>query len=306
MTRRTTSRKRRALARVFVVLSILVALVIVVGWVPGPLGTAVSVVLPLLAALAVLLALATLIVLPRAAIAASLAVVIGLIAIAPALPALPGAARDDALRIVSQNVRAQSGGGEASALALMGDDPDVITLTELDTASRDAAGVALAEAYPHAYAVGTVGVWSRYPLSAGEPLDLGLGWYRALRVTVQAPSGDVRLYLVHAASVRPGAQSVRDDMLAELAGTVRGDDSERIIALGDFNSATTDPALRALGAELALVRPTDGSLGLSWPAAVPLVKIDHVFQRGFDVASATTRRAGTSDHLATDTVLSPK
>ncbi|GAB3596842.1 endonuclease/exonuclease/phosphatase family protein [Microbacterium tumbae] len=304
MTRRT-SRTRRRTAGVLVVLSILLALVIVIGWTPGPLGTGVSVVLPLLGVLAILIALVTLVVLPRAAIATALAVVLFLVAVAPAFPAFPGSSGDSALTIVSQNVRAQSG-GEASANDLMAGGPDVITLTELDAASRDAAGQALSEQYPHSYAVGTVGVWSRYPLTSGEPLGLGLGWNRALRVTVQAPAGDIRLYLVHAASVRPGAQSARDGMLSELADAVRADDAPRLIALGDFNAATTDPALHAIGAELALVRPTDGSLGFSWPARFPLVKIDHVFQRGFDVSSATTRAAGVSDHLATVTVLSPR
>lgn len=289
-----------------VVLSLLLGLIIVIGWVPGVLGTAVSVVLPVLAVLTVVLALVTLLVLPRAAIASSLAVIVALIAAAPALPGLPGSPGESALTIVSQNVRAQSGGGASSADDLRADAPDIVALTELDAASREAAGAALAEQYPYAYAVGTVGVWSAYPLSSGEPLDLGLGWNRALRVTVQAPAGDIRLYLVHAASVRPGAQTARDGMLAELAATVRDDDSPRIIALGDFNSATTDPALRALGAELSLVRPTDGTLGLSWPTAFPLVKIDHVFQRGFRVSSATTQRAGVSDHLATVTVLTPE
>ncbi|MGW8482717.1 endonuclease/exonuclease/phosphatase family protein [Microbacterium sp. NPDC055903] len=306
MTRRPISPARRRAARVLVALSILGALVIALGWVPGPLGTAISVVLPLLAVIVLLLALVTALVLPRATIATLLAVVLALVAMAPALPGFAGPAGAEALTIVSQNVRAQSGGGAASADELRGDDPDVITLTELDAASRDAAGQALAEAYPHSYAVGTVGVWSRYPLSSGEPLGLGLGWNRALRVTVQAPGGDVRLYLVHAASVRPGAQSARDGMLGELARVVAADAAPLIIALGDFNSATTDPALRALGAQLDLVRPTDGSLGFSWPAALPLVKIDHVFQRGFAVTSATTQRAGASDHLATVTVLSPR
>ncbi len=39
-------------------------------------------------------------------------------------------------------------------------------------------------------------------------------------------------------------------MLAELAATIGDDDAPRVIALGDFNAATTDPALLPLSAEL--------------------------------------------------------
>lgn len=302
---RRTSRRRRP-ARVLVVANALIVLIILAGWVPGPVGTAVSVMLPILGGIAVVLTLATFLVTRRAAIPAAVAVLVWLVAMGPALPALPAAASEASMTIASQNVRAQSGSGEQSAQELMEGDPDVITLTELDSDSREAANRVLSASYPHSYAVGTVGVWSRYPLVEGEPLDLGLGWNRALRVTVQGPAGDTNVYLVHAASLRIGAQTARDGMLAALASTVREDPSPRIIALGDFNAATTDPALRDLGAELDIAHQTDGLTGFSWPARFPLVKIDHVFQRGFDVASASTRRAGTSDHLATITTLSAR
>lgn len=296
---------RRRTARILVAVELLIAIVIACGWIPGPIGTGVSVILPALGAVAVTVAIVTLLVLPRAAIAASVSVLVWLVAIAPALPAPGAPAGDDTLAIVSQNVRAQSGGGEASARDLAAAAPDVITLTELDDSSRNAANRVLAEAYPYSYAVGTVGVWSRLPLSGQQPLDLGLGWNRALHVSVQAPGGEVSVYLIHAASVRPGVQSQRDEMIDALAATVREDPATQVVALGDFNSAATDPSLRALGGQLDQVRSTAG-LGFTWPAAFPMVRIDHVFQRGFTVASAVTVRAGASDHLATLTTLTPR
>ncbi len=279
---------------------------ILAGWIPGPIGTAVSVALPLLSVFAVLILLAVFLLVKRAAIPAAVAVLVCVIASAPALPALAAAPAQTSLTIASQNVHARSGSAAGSAADLLAEHPDVITLTELDAASRTAAAEILSAEYPHAYAVGTVGIWSEHPLEAGEPLSLGLGWNRALRVTVDAPSGAVRVYLVHAASVRPGAQDARDRMLEELAAIVREDPASRIVALGDFNAATTDPALRPLSDALELARPTDSVTGFTWPADLPLVKIDHVFQRGFAVSSAGTVRAGTSDHLATMTTLSPR
>ncbi|WP_341976627.1 endonuclease/exonuclease/phosphatase family protein [Microbacterium sp. LTA6] len=302
--RRTGQAARRRTARRLVGVNVVIAVIIACGWIPGPIGTAVSVILPLLGVVSIAVALAVFVIFRRAAIPASAAVILWLVAIAPALPALPGAPTATPLTIASQNVRAQSGGGEGSATDILSHHPDLITLTELDDSSREAANRVFAAKYPYSYGVGTVGIWSMNPLVAEEPLDLGLGWKRALHVTVQTPGGDTSVYLIHAASLRPGAQTARDDMLAALAATVRDDPSPQVIALGDFNAATTDPALRFLGAELDLVRPNIGTTGFSWPAALPLVKIDHVFQRGFDVGSATTMRAGESDHLATLTTLS--
>lgn len=302
-TRRRPARQRTAQA--LVVASLAVALVIAAGWMPGPVGTAVSVILPLLGILAVVLTGLVLAVRRRAALAAAVAPLVWMLAAVPLFPALPAAARGPEFTIASQNVRAQSGGGAASVVALAAEEPGVITLTELDDESRAAAGEALADRYPYSYGVGTVGIWSVHPLSSPQPLDLDLGWSRALRVTVQAPAGDIAVYLVHAASLRPGVQSARDQMLTHLAGLVRDDPASRVVALGDFNAATTDPALAPLAAELDRVRPTDG-LGFTWPAVFPLVRIDHVFQRGFAVGSAETRRAGASDHLATMTRLSPR
>lgn len=304
--RRTGQAVRRRTARLLVAGNVIIAAVIVCGWIPGPIGAAVSVLLLPLGVVSIVFTVAVFALLRRAAIPASATVLLWLFAVAPALPALPGASTATAITIASQNVRAQSGGGEGSATDLMARHPDLITLTELDDSSREAANRVLADAYPYSYTVGTVGVWSIHPLVAEEPLDLGLGWKRALHITVQGPGEVTSVYLIHAASLRPGAQSARDEMLAALAETVRADPSRHVIALGDFNAATTDPALRFLSAELDLVRPTTGITGYTWPAAFPLVKIDHVFQRGFDVGSASTVRAGASDHLATLTTLSTR
>lgn len=306
MTKREPSSTRRKWARVMVGINLVIACILVAGWMPGPVGTAVSIILPLLGIVALVVLLVTVLLVPRAGIAASVAVLLFLLVAAPAMPALPRSAGEDALTIASQNVRAQSGNGEASARALMEQSPDIVTLTELDWESREEADAVLSEQYEYSYAVGTVGIWSVYPLFDSEALDLGLGWNRALRVIVEAPAGDTSVYLIHAASLRPGTQSARDEMLAELAATVREDESPRIIALGDFNAATTDPALRGLASELDRARPTDGLMGFTWPAKFPLARIDHLFQRGFEVASSETLRAGSSDHLAILVVLSSR
>ncbi|GAA1488135.1 endonuclease/exonuclease/phosphatase family protein [Brachybacterium sacelli] len=284
-------------------LAVVMLALIVSNWVPGVVGTIGSVLLPWLVIPLVLTLVIALWTARRSAAALLVPALVWGVAMAPALPHPGPDAGDESMVVIAQNVRAESGTAAESARAAVEAGAAVIALTELDADSRDAARAALDEAYPYQYGVGTEGVWSQYPLGEGEPLSLGLGWKRAARVTVEAPAGDVALYLVHAASVRLGEQEGRDTMLSEVADVVAADSSERILVVGDFNAAPTDPALRPLRAAADWVRPTGISPGFTWPAEAPVARIDHVFVSGLDVTSATSFRAGQSDHLATRTAL---
>jgi len=232
-------------------------------------------------------------------------ILVWVLAIAPSTPGFASGAPDgtSTVEIVSQNVRAHSGGAAESAADLAASGADVIALTELDADSLAAARDTLAADYPHSYAIGTVAVWSRLPIADAQALSLGLDWKRALRVVVSAPGADVAVYVMHAASVRPGVQDDRDAMLSGIADAVAADSAESIVVVGDFNAASADPALAAARSQLDWVRPTDGTLGFTWPATLPLARIDHVFVRGLAVLGSTTMRAGSSDHLATVTTL---
>ena len=289
--------------RIAVVLAAVLVALIVCGWIPGVVGTIGAVLLPWLA-IPLVLALVVAVWTARRSIAVLLVpMLLWVTAMVPALPGFDSTAQGDLMVVVAQNVKAESGTAAESAQAAVDEGASVIALTELDADSRAAAQSALDDDYPYRYEVGTEGIWSRYPLGAGEPLSLGLGWKRAARVTVQAPAGDVSLYLVHAASVRLGEQEGRDEMLSQVADVIAADRSERVLVVGDFNAASTDPALRPLRAAADWVRPTGISPGFTWPASTPVARIDHVFARGLDITSSTSFRAGSSDHLATRTVL---
>lgn len=296
-----TRRPSTVHARRLAIASVVMILVVTLGWVPGVAGTAVAAVLPWLGIVVLALVVTALFLARRAVIIVLVPALLWVLALSPALPGFPGTPADSDLVVVSQNVRAQSGGAAASATALADTGADVIALVELDGESLAAAQDVLAAAYPHTYAVGTVAVWSRYPLTAVEPLSLGLGWKRALRVEVQTPTAPVAVYVLHAASVRPGHQQDRDTMLSGIAAQVASDPAAALIAVGDFNAPSTDPSLSAMRSVADWVRPTDGTLGLTWPAGVPVVRIDQVFVRGLDVITSSTMRAGNSDHPATVT-----
>ncbi|KAA0961338.1 endonuclease/exonuclease/phosphatase family protein [Microbacterium sp. ANT_H45B] len=304
--RRSTVRAGRVIA-----VAGLVMLALAVGiWIPGVIGTVAAALLPWCGLALLALAVCALVRARRVLLVLIAPALVWMLAIAPSAPGLaaPGLAAVGAdptasFEIVSQNVRAHSGGAAASAAEIAASGADVIALTELDEGSLAAARDTLAADYPHTYAIGTVAVWSRFPILEAEALSLGLDWKRALRVVVAAPHADVAVYVMHAASVRPGVQEERDTMLTGIADAVAADQGDAIVVVGDFNAASADPALGAIRSQLDWVRPTDGSLGFTWPSTVPLTRIDHVFVRGLDVLASTTMRAGTSDHLATVTTL---
>ncbi|WP_172582711.1 endonuclease/exonuclease/phosphatase family protein [Subtercola boreus] len=203
-----------------------------------------------------------------------------------------------ALTVASQNIEASSGTGVTSARALAATGADVIALEEMTDADFDSISSTLAAQYPYSFGVGTVGLWSRYPVINAQPLNLGLGWNRALAADLDTPQGLVSIYVIHAASARPGDVSARNSMLTALADTLPNDENERVIAVGDFNAASTDRAMSGIFSQLAEPNQTSGMFGNTWPSTLPVTRLDHLLQRGMTVTANTTLTAGDSDHRA--------
>lgn len=300
--------------RVGVLLALLAAgfaaLVIAPGIVPGDTAFALpfDAVLPWLGAPIALVLIAALV--RRAwlgTLAGVAAAVVWAVAFLPGiLPLTPAAGSGvEPVGVLSQNLRGAAGDPEATARAALDRGPDLIAFQELDAASRAPVAAVLDEEYPHSATVGTLGVWSRVPIERLEPLDLGLGWFRAMRFDLAHPDGPIRVYAAHAASARVFSHAQRDEMLAELAELVRGDPAERVVALGDFNAGSSDRVLAPLLEEMVEPNQTSGGFGFSWPGRFPFVRLDHVLVRGLDATSADTVRLGESDHLAVTAELVP-
>ncbi|MET4158415.1 endonuclease/exonuclease/phosphatase family protein [Agromyces sp. PvR057] len=302
---RPLRRRRVGLARATALLGaavvLLLALHTMVPDVAG-LGLIVDTALPWFGLAVPLLLVGALVARGRAAIAA--AVLAALVWSAMFVPSIlplswtAAPASDARLTVASQNVEAGSGTAAASAAALAATGADVVALQEMDAESRADAGAVLDESYPYRYGVGTVGVWSVFPIENAQMLDLGLGWKRGLAADLETPSGPVSIYVVHAASARPTGHDERDAMLANLADHLERDENDRVVAVGDFNAGSSDRALADVTAQLSEANQSDGGFGFTWPAAAPVVRLDHVFQRGMDVVSNTSVPAGGGDHLA--------
>jgi vancomycin resistance protein VanJ len=204
--------------------------------------------------------------------------------------------------IATQNLRAGNPDAHAAVQKLIGSGADVVVLQELTGPTLERISPLLDGAFGHRQTAGTVGVWSRFPLSQGEPLALGLGWSRAVSVQVETPDGPVQLYAVHLPSVRPSDVSNRNKGLAKLTRIVEADPSPRILVVGDFNTANTDRALAPLLARLDDAR---AGFGFTWPARLPATRPDHILYRGFTMTGASVIASPGTDHLASTARLQP-
>ncbi|MBT2585201.1 endonuclease/exonuclease/phosphatase family protein [Arthrobacter sp. ISL-95] len=204
--------------------------------------------------------------------------------------------------VATQNLRAGNPDPGAAVEKLVESGADVVVLQELTGPTLERIFPLLDGTYGHRLTAGTVGVWSRYPLSQGEPLALGLGWSRAVSVQLESPDGPVQLYAVHLPSVRPGDVSSRNNGLAELTRIVEADTSSRMLVVGDFNTANTDRAFAPL---LAILDDARAGFGFTWPARLPATRPDHILFRGFTMTGASVISSPGTDHLATMARLQP-
>ena len=210
---------------------------------------------------------------------------------------LPGMATGaTSLTVASENIHAQNSAAGSIAADLAAKHPDVIALQELDATSRTAVAGALDMKYPYSRVVGTVGVWSRIPITGEQKLDLGLGWDRALWVELDTPGTPTRVYAVHLASVRPGQYEQRDTMLANLTTTLKRDHSERVVVVGDFNSASTDREFTPLTQVVHEASQSDLGFGFTWPSEFPVARLDHALTRGMTTVTSTVLPDNGSDH----------
>ena len=207
------------------------------------------------------------------------------------------------LTVATQNIGAANTDPVAATRALAASGAGIVAVQEIvgsaGSADTAAATSVLNAQYDNHAVVSTVGLWSYWPMDTPEPLELGLSWARALRVVVHHPEGDIAVYAVHLPSIRPRYTTARDDGVAELAALVAADPAARVLVMGDLNTATTDPVLDTLTAQVTDSRETvKGGFGFTWPADFPITRPDHVLGRGVTAVSDTVLPAVGSDHRA--------
>ncbi|MDX2678589.1 endonuclease/exonuclease/phosphatase family protein [Streptomyces sp. NY05-11A] len=207
------------------------------------------------------------------------------------------------LTVATHNVNADNPDPSGTARDVAASEADVLALEELTDSAVPVYEKALAATYKYHSVQGTVGLWSKYPLSEVKPVDIKLGWTRAMRATVATPQGQVAVYVAHLPSVRVKLQAgftarQRDKSANALGEAIADEPLPRVILLGDLNGTMNDRSLNAVTSQMRSTQGAAGSgFGFSWPASFPMARIDQIMVKGVDpVTSWTLPRTG-SDHL---------
>ncbi|MGW1888781.1 endonuclease/exonuclease/phosphatase family protein [Streptomyces sp. NPDC002004] len=207
------------------------------------------------------------------------------------------------LTVATHNVNADNPDPSTTARDVAASGADVLALEELAPAAVPTYEKALAGTYRYHTVQGTVGLWSKYPLSDTRPVDIRLGWTRALRATVTTPRGELAVYVAHMPSVRVKLDagftaSQRDRSADALGEAIAGEPIGKVVLLGDLNGTMNDRALRSVTSQMRSTQGAAGDgFGFSWPASFPMARIDQIMVKGVEpVASWTLPRTG-SDHL---------
>ncbi len=217
---------------------------------------------------------------------------------------LPGGKLDaQELLVVQHNVSDENPDPEGTALSLADAEPDLIALQELVPPALPVYERTLAPAFPYHAVRGTVGLWSKHPLTGVRLLDVkpqGIAgpWSRALRAVVHTPRGEIAAYVAHLPSVRVRAtglaSSWRDESAGLLGKAIAAEKVRTVILLGDLNGTVDDRGLAPLTSRMNVAQR---GFAFSFPAAFPLARIDQIMARSATVGRIRTLPATGSDHL---------
>lgn len=184
---------------------------------------------------------------------------------------------------------------------------DVVVLVEITRSAADGLrAVGFEENFPYASGgplpeSGPSGtrIYSRYPLTPGEPLDPAGGAQNWLSVVSVPQLGEVRIAAVHPQRPRIGG----DDWWPAQEQVLTHTPTRRTVVAGDLNAVDSHPSLRQYGARG--FRDADDLSGAGWrptfPAqgpAPPLIAIDHLLvSADLTATDFVTVRVDRTDHL---------
>ncbi len=225
---------------------------------------------------------------------------------------------DSDLTLASHNVGADNPQPASTARELAASGADVLALEEITEQARGTYEKGLAKAYPYHTVQGTVGLWSKLPLSDSQPVDIKqdvgpladtkpadvkMADNRALRTTVATDQGPLAVYVAHLGSVRVNPRAgfwtdSRDRNAQALGEAVAAEPHERVVLLGDLNGTMDDRAFDGITSRLRSVQDAAGDgFGFTWPARFPVARIDQILVRGVEPESSWVLPATGSDHL---------
>jgi vancomycin resistance protein VanJ len=221
------------------------------------------------------------------------------------------------LTVAEQNVNADNPDPARTARDLAASGADLLALVELTPQATDTYEKGLANTYPYHTVQGTVGLWSRLPLSDTRPIDImdygplaatipadkKMAPNRALRTTVATPYGPLAVYVAHLGSVRLNPRagfwtSSRNIGVQALGKAIAAEQNKRVVLLGDLNGTTDDRVFNDITSQMHSAQTAAGDgFGFTWPAKFPVVRTDQILVRGMKPDSSWVLPATGSDHL---------
>ncbi|MFE9770370.1 endonuclease/exonuclease/phosphatase family protein [Streptomyces sp. NPDC005931] len=207
------------------------------------------------------------------------------------------------LTVATHNVNADNPDPSRTAREVAASGADVLALEELTATAAPTYEKALQSTYKYHAVVGTVGLWSKYPMGGVEAVDIRLGWKRAMRATVTTPAGPVAVYVAHLPSVRVKLEAgftarQRDKSADALGEAIAHEPLTNVVLLGDLNGTMNDRALNGVTSQMRSTQGAAGSgFGFSWPASFPMARIDQIMVKGAEPETSWTLPATASDHL---------
>ncbi|MFG2374332.1 endonuclease/exonuclease/phosphatase family protein [Streptomyces sp. NPDC048504] len=207
------------------------------------------------------------------------------------------------LTVATHNVNAENPDPSGTARDVAASGADVLALEELTASAVPTYEKALASTYKYHSVEGTVGLWSKYPMSGIKAVDIKLGWTRAMRATVATPEGQIAVYVAHLPSVRVKIEAgftarQRDTSADALGEAIAAEPLKRKILLGDLNGTMNDRSLNAVTSQMRSTQGAAGSgFGFSWPASFPMARIDQIMVQGVEPVTSWTLPKTGSDHL---------
>ncbi|MFJ6935902.1 endonuclease/exonuclease/phosphatase family protein [Streptomyces sp. NPDC101132] len=207
------------------------------------------------------------------------------------------------LTVATHNVDADNPDQHGTAAKIAASGADILALTELKASAVPVYSRELAKTYKYHAVEGTVGVWSKYPLGNTAPVDIKMGWTRAMRTTAETSHGPVGVYVAHLPSVRVKLRAgftanQRDNSADALGHALAAEPLDKVVLLGDLNGTMNDRALSPITSQMRSTQGAAGDgFGFSWPADFPMARIDQIMVRGIKPEASWTLQATGSDHL---------
>ncbi|WP_051720352.1 endonuclease/exonuclease/phosphatase family protein [Streptomyces sp. NRRL F-2799] len=221
------------------------------------------------------------------------------------------------LTVATHNVGAANPDPTGTARTLASSNADLLALEELTSQATPLYEKTLAPKYPYHAIRGTVGLWSKLPLSGTRTIDImnygplaatksaaaKLPDNRALHTTVTTPNGPLAVYVAHLGSVRLMPRkgfwtASRNIGAAALSRAITTEPNPRVLLLADLNGTWDDRAFTDLRTHLNSTQQTSGTgFGFTWPAPFPMARIDQILYRGLTAHHSWTLPGTGSDHL---------